>query len=185
MISDAFCNLQVKKKRNVIVNRRCTVRNFKVLAQNEWQQPAFSALFDTGCSIQAGLVISKQCANMFKFKIEKAPRDPNVSYTCKLADGSPLAIYGFVHVIQILVSGQILTFFDVPVFEKLGYEAIFGCAAFFDQNLSIVPTRNGVQLTLTSKGRPLGFKKGGKPSKGASWNRQLKVFHRCRHFGQH
>ena len=143
------------------IDRKCTVNNFKFFSNQSWIQPKFSALYDTGCSINAGLVISKQCANLFNFTIQSRPSDPNLTYTCKLADGSSLAIFGFVHQVQILVNDKILRFFDVPVFERLGYQAIFGFASFFEKKLSICPDKSGVKLVILDHISPLGVKEVG------------------------
>ena len=143
------------------IDRKCTVNNFKFFSNQSWIQPKFSALYDTGCSINAGLVISKQCASLFNFTVQNRPSDPNLTYTCKLADGSSLAIFGFVHQVQILVDDKILRFFDVPVFERLGYQAIFGFASFFEKKLSICPDKSGVKLVILDHISPLGVKEVG------------------------
>ena len=146
-------------------NPKCVVKNFAILSGNKWRQPVSVGLYDTGCSIQAGLVVSKDFTQHMGLVISQSPSDPSVSYTCKLADGSLIKVFGYITELKIRVfdaqnESDLLTFTDVPVFKNLSYPIIFGFSSFFSHGLSIRPTALcGVKLViLEDMTTPMGAK---------------------------
>ena len=140
IINDEFQYLV--KMSSVNNNNVCIVSNFAFVTSKNRVIAAPPTLYDTGCSVFSGLILSSKFVSKSKIPIFSRPRG-QVLYNVRAADKSVMPIAGYVHELYLRLDEQDFLFEDIPVFDTLSFEAIIGLAARNRYALNFCNKSNG------------------------------------------
>ena len=127
-VNEYILSQQVIEQSNFDNKNICLVKNFSFTVNRKRFVKSSPALFDTGCSVLSGLIVSTNFAKESQFTIHEKPLG-KISYRVRAADKSVMPITGYIHSLYLSLGKKLFEFKDVPVFDTLSFEVIIGLSA--------------------------------------------------------
>ena len=95
-VNEYILSHQVIEQSNFDNKNLCLVQNFSFTVNRKRFVKSSPALFDTGCSVLSGLIMSTNFAKESQFPIHEKPLG-KISYSVRAADKSVMQITGYIH----------------------------------------------------------------------------------------
>ena len=127
-VNEYILSQQVIEQSNFDSKNLCLVQNFSFTVNRKRFVKSGPTLFDTGCSVLSGLIVSTNFAKESQFPIHEKPLG-KISYRVRAADKSVMPITGYIHSLYLNLDKKLFEFKDVPVFDTLSFDVIIGLAA--------------------------------------------------------
>ena len=127
-VNEYILSQQVIEQSNFDSKNLCLVQNFSFTVNRKRFVKSGPTLFDTGCSVLSGLIVSTNFAKESQFPIHEKPLG-KISYRVRAADKSVMPITGYIHSLYLNLDKKLFEFKDVPVFDTLSFDVIIGLSA--------------------------------------------------------
>ena len=95
-VNEYILSQQVIEQSNFDSKNLCLVQNFSFTVNRKRFVKSGPTLFDTGCSVLSGLIVSTNFAKESQFPIHEKPLG-KISYRVRAADKSVMPITGYIH----------------------------------------------------------------------------------------